>query len=75
MQVIRPQVAYSQSTLMQQLQLQQQQVMAAQLQAQQIAAMQQSGGAIVLQNSAGQLVFAQPNQQAMRVVQVPYIPK
>ncbi len=49
--------------------------MAAQLQAQQLAAMQQSGGAIFLQNSAGQLVLAQPNQQAMRVVQIPYVPK
>jgi hypothetical protein len=75
-QVIRPQVAYSSATLVQQLQLQQQQqVFAAQLQAQQLAAMQQQGGAIFLQNSAGQLVFAQPSQQAMRVVQIPYVPK
>lgn len=76
-QVIRPQVAYSSATLMQQLQLQQQQqqVFAAQLQAQQLAAMQQSGGTILLQNSAGQLVFAQPSSQAMRVVQIPYVPK
>ncbi len=76
-QVIRPPVAYSSAALMQQLQLQQQQqqVLAAQLQAQQLAAMQQTGGGIFLQNSAGQLVFAQQSPQAMRVVQIPYVPK
>jgi hypothetical protein len=76
-QVIRSPMGYSSATLMQQLQLQQQQqqVFAAQMQAQQIAAMQQSGGAIFLQNAAGQLVLAQPNPQAMRVVQIPYVPK
>jgi len=75
-QVIRPPVAYSSAALMQQLQLQQQQqVLAAQFQAQQLAAMQQQGGAIFLQNSAGQLVLAQQNPQAMRVVQLPYVPK
>lgn len=75
-QVIRPPVAYSSATLMQQLQLQQQQqALAAQLQAQQLAAMQQSGGAIFLQNASGQLVLAQQNPQAMRVVQLPYVPK
>ncbi|UJR36895.1 hypothetical protein I4U23_029608 [Adineta vaga] len=79
-QVIRPQVAYSTPTLMQQLQLQQQQqqqqqALAAQFQAQQLAAMQQTGGAIFLQNSSGQIVLAQQNPQAMRVVQIPYVPK
>ncbi|CAF0810505.1 unnamed protein product [Adineta ricciae] len=76
-QVIRPSVAYSAPTFMQQIQLQQQQqqVLAAQLQAQQLAAMQQTGGAVLMQNSAGQLVLAQPNPQAMRVVQIPYVPK
>ncbi|CAF1278419.1 unnamed protein product [Adineta ricciae] len=76
-QVIRPPVAYSAPTFMQQIQLQQQQqqVLAAQLQAQQLAAMQQTGGAVLMQNSAGQLVLAQPNPQAMRVVQIPYVPK
>lgn len=68
--------AYSSAALIQQLQLQQQQqAFAAQLQAQQLAAMQQPGGAIFLQNAAGQLVLAQPNPQAMRVVQLPYVPK
>lgn len=86
-QVIRPQMGYPSAALIQQLQLQaqqqqqQQQVFAAQLQAQQIAAMQQTGagttaggGAIFLQNSAGQIVLAQANPQAMRVVQIPYVP-
>lgn len=76
MPVLRPQIGYSSAALIQQLQMQQQQqVLAAQLQAQQLAAMQQPGGAILLQNSSGQLVLAQPNPQAMRVVQLPYIPK
>ena len=75
-QVIRPSVGYSSAPLVQQLQLQQQQqVLAAQLQAQQLAAMQQPGGAIFLQNATGQLVLAQQNPQAVRVVQVPYVPK
>lgn len=75
-QVIRPPAAYSSAALIQQLQLQQQQqVLAAQFQAQQIAAMQQSGGAILVQNQNGQIVLAQPSQQPMRVVQIPYVPK
>lgn len=75
-QVLRQPVGYSSAALMQQVQLQQQQqALAAQLQAQQLAAMQQSGGTFLLQNSAGQLVFAQQNPQAMRVVQLPYVPK
>ena len=79
-QVIRPSMGYSSNALIQQFQQQQQQqqVLAAQYQAQQIAAMQQSGGAssgaIFLQNSAGQIVLAQANPQAMRVVQIPYVP-
>lgn len=88
-QVIRPQMGYPSTALIQQLQLQaqqqqQHQVFAAQLQAQQLAAMQQTGaattaataagGAIFLQNSAGQIVLAQTNPQAMRVVQIPYVP-
>lgn len=75
-QVLRQPVAYSSAAFMQQVQLQQQQqALAAQLQAQQLAAMQQPGGTILLQNSAGQLVLAQSNPQAMRVVQLPYVPK
>ena len=85
-QVIRPPMGYSSAALIQQLQLQaqqqqQQQVLAAQLQAHQLAAMQQTGaatsaggGTIFLQNSAGQIVLAQANPQAMRVVQIPYVP-
>ena len=76
-QVLRPPVAYSSASLIQQLQLQQQQqqVLAAQLQAQQLTPVQQPGNAILLQNATGQIVLAQSNPQAMRVVQVPYVPK